>query len=106
MLKLFGSVEVFEEYTLKQKHSQKVKTDWSYDAHKCDWEGDAEVEYAGVEVCVGNLILGGKALNLMAVIAKVYLPFRLPHVDADARTVQMQLLFEGIGTHPGIAVAE
>lgn len=65
-----------------------------------------EVEYAGVEVCVGNLILGGKALNLKAVIAKVFLPFRSPHLDADARTVQMQLLFEGIGTRPGITVAE
>ena len=55
---------------------------------------------------MGNLILGGKALNLKAVIAKVFLPFRPPPVGADARTVQMQFLMEGIGTRAEIAVAE
>ena len=55
---------------------------------------------------MGNLILGGKALNLKAVIAKVFLPFRPPPLSAEGRTVQMQFLMWGIGTRSGIAVAE
>ena len=43
-------VQILEEDALEQKHPDEVETDRSNGAHECDGEGDAEVEFARVDI--------------------------------------------------------